>query len=216
MNNKEFYNLLVEQTNDKEVPEKKEYKTLNELLFLLLNIDLSKRVFDEIGYSKHEAEFKELFNNYDPKKIVKNGKYNAQLCEVLDHFDPERSSPYKDFTSAVVKAARYFSNFEDINDLKKNIYLECTDEEKTLEFLLSFRQKASLPSMYFLKTLQFFTESDLLDVPLVNKKSKAVLNKYFDIEDDNVKCYKKLIEIARVNKITLDELNVRIELLPNA
>ena len=98
-----------------------------------------------------------------------------------------------------------------LEDFQKEVYLSCETPEKTFEFLESFRLKSKIPSCYFNKASRFFSEVGLLDVPLLTSHIKDILQRTFDLEDNNHLLFMKMLKIARVNEISLDELNRRME-----
>jgi hypothetical protein len=88
------------------------------------------------------------------------------------------------------------------------------DEDSTLEYLKNFRKESKLSSMYFVKTCMFFETAGFFDIPIPSKKAKEYLLPKMEIEDENEKLYKRMLHLAKSNKITCHELNKRIELLP--
>ncbi|MFA6624972.1 MAG: hypothetical protein WCS80_04345 [Bacilli bacterium] len=186
---------------------------LNGFFRILLLSEISSGVIRDIDFLKREDEFKALFMDYDPSLVYKKGRYLKVLDEVLEHFKPERKSPYKEITQAATKVARYLHTYQTLDDYKKALYLECKDDESTLQFLLDFRKTSGLESMYLAKAGYVFQNSGLLDVPVVDIKAKEYLIPLFDLPNNNVILYKKMLMIAKKNEITCHELNLRIDKL---
>lgn len=213
MTDEEIYLDLVSKTKDLKIEKKKGMYNISELCFLLGTLLVSKETLEQVAFSKHEEEFKKLFEDYYPKKILHNGQYLAQLNRVLDHFKPENPSPYKKVTQAIFLTARFFSRYDSFESFRKEVYLSCTDEKSTLDYLKNFRKTSGLSLAYFGKTCQFFSQSGLLDVPVVNKKSKDYFLPLFEIEDENDLLYKRMMSFAKKNHISCSEVNRRIDAL---
>ncbi len=213
MTDEEIYLDLVSKTKDLKIEKKKGMYNISELCHLLGILLVSKETLEQVEFFKHEEEFKKLFEDYYPKKILHNGQYLAQLNRVLDHFKPENPSPYKKVTQAIFLTARFFSRYDSFEAFRKEVYLSCIDEKSTLDYLKNFRKTSGLSLAYFGKTCQFFSESGLLDVPVVNKKSKDYFLPLFEIEDENDLLYKRMMSFSKKNHISCSEMNRRIEAL---
>lgn len=209
MNEKEFYARLLEHTSYQK--KKKEKLSLSFLVETFLKIDLGESVLSELSYFERRKEYFSFFKNYDPKSIVKSGSYKRQLDSLLEQIKPTSVSPYKKLMKSTLSIARYLSLFKTVEDFQKEVYLSCETPEKTFEFLESFRLKSKIPSCYFNKASRFFSEVGLLDVPLLTSHIKDILQRTFDLEDNNHLLFMKMLKIARVNEISLDELNRRME-----
>lgn len=209
MNEKEFYARLLEHTSYQK--KKKEKLSLSFLVETFLKIDLGESVLSELSYFERRKEYLSFFKNYDPKSIVKSGSYKRQLDSLLEQIKPTSVSPYKKLMKSTLSIARYLSLFKTVEDFQKEVYLSCETPEKTFEFLESFRLKSKIPSCYFNKASRFFSEVGLLDIPLLTKHIKDILQRTFDLEDNNHLLFMKMLKIARVNEISLDELNRRME-----
>ena len=209
MNEKEFYARLLEHTSYQK--KKKEKLSLSFLVETFLKIDLGEPVLSELSYFERRKEYLSFFKNYDPKSIVKSGSYKRQLDSLLEQIKPTSVSPYKKLMKSTLSIARYLSLFMTVEDFQKEVYLSCETPEKTFEFLESFRLKSKIPSCYFNKASRFFSEVGLLDIPLLTKHVKDILQRTFDLEDNNHLLFMKMLKIARVNEISLDELNRRME-----
>ncbi len=213
MTDEEIYLDLVEKTKDVKIEKVKGMYNISELCFLLGTLLVSQETLHQVGFSQHKEEFAQLFEDYYPKKILHNGQYLSQLNRVLDHFKPENPSPYKKVTQAFFLTARYFSRYDSFESFRKEVYLSCTDEKSTLDYLKNFRKTSGLSLAYFGKTCTFFSKSGLLDVPIVSKESKDYFLPLFDIPDENDLLYKRLVSFAKKNHISCHELNRRIETL---
>lgn len=214
MTDKEIYDLIVEKTKDLKIKEVVPMTGLNQLCELLSIIQVTSATLSLIDFESKKEQFQVLFENYEPKKVMKNGKYLAQLNRVLECFSPQNPSPYKKLTQAIYLSARFLSHYDSLGDFRKEVYLSCKDENSTYQYLFRFRNFSSLSSLYFVKTCAFFEKSGLLDVPLVTKKAKEILLPLFGIQDENEVLYKKMISLCRKNNITSHELNCRIEAIP--
>ena len=213
MTDEEIYLDLVEKTKDLKIEKVKGMYNISELCLLLSTLLVSKDTLQQVGFSKHEAEFAKLFEDYYPKKILRNGQYLSQLNRVLDHFKPENPSPYKKVTQAIFLTARYFSRYDSFESFRKEVYLSCTDEKSTLDYLKNFRKTSGLSLAYFGKTCTFFSESGLLDVPVVSKECKDYFLPLFGLVDENDLLFKRLSSFIKKNHISYHELNRRIEAL---
>ena len=213
MTDQEIYEELVEQTKDFVYRPSKKIDTLSDLCFLLSHIQVSNQVLEQIEYEKNKAEFRRLFCGYDPKKIIKNGKYVVQLNRVLEVFKPTRKTPYKDYVQAVMASSKYFSKQASFESYRKEIYLLCSNQDKTFQFLSDFRKKSSISEMFFVKSCLFFSESGLFDIPVLSKKAKAFFLPRFNLPDENEKLYFRLIQFAKKNNISCNELNKRVDSL---
>lgn len=214
MTDKEIYDLILEKTKDFKVTEVVPMTGLNQLCELLSIIQVTSATLSLVDFESKKEQFRVLFENYEPRKVMKNGKYLAQLNRVLECFSPQNPSPYKKLTQAVYLTSRFLSRYDSLEDFRKEVYLSCKDESSTYQYLFQFRNVSSLSSLYFVKTCVFFEKSGLLDVPLVTKKAKEILLPLFGIQDENEVLYKKMISLCRKNNITPHELNCRIEAMP--
>lgn len=209
----EIYNDLVSKTNDMKVTKVKPIFNIAELCSLLAYLQVTKETLNQVDYEHHKEDFARLFEDYRPRVLLKHGQYLAQLNRVLDFFKPVNPSPYKKVTQAVFLTAKYFSHYDSFEAFRREVYLECVDQDSTMKYLMNFRKKSGLSLAYFVKTCTFFENAGFFDIPLVTKKAKAYLLPLFDIPDENEVLYKKMISLAKANHITCHELNVRIERL---
>lgn len=214
MTHLEIFQDLIAKTQSYKPEKRKGIFNISELCFLLASLQVTKETLDQIHFEEHKEEFKTLFEDYYPRALLKHGQYLAQLNRVLDHFKPQNPSPYKKFTQAVFLTAKYFSHYDSFEAFRKEVYLTCVDEDSTLEYLKNFRKESKLSSMYFVKTCMFFETAGFFDIPIPSKKAKEYLLPKMEIEDENEKLYKRMLHLAKSNKITCHELNKRIELLP--
>lgn len=209
MNEKEIYERLVSLSSNYS---RKKIESLNisSLCFKLASFQITEKTFKEISFDDYEIEFYNFFEGYYPKKILKNGQYLAQLNRLLETFPNNNHSAYKKIMQAIYSTSKYLSHFSSIEDFEKNVKDECKDVESTLSFLSNFRNISHLQNMYFIKTCKFFSTTNILDIPIPDKKAKKILLPLLNIEDDNKKIYLAMIKIAKSNNISLHELNERI------
>lgn len=208
----EIGNNLLEKTKDLPIQELVPAKSMEDLFRLLMLAQLTKENIETLEFYKTEETFEKVFYDYDLKKILK-GRYVDLLERVLSTFQPEKTACYKKIAKAGYQASKYLIRFSSLEDYKKQLIIKCLDDEKTLAFLLDFRFEASLAEMYFHKTCSFFQNSGLLDVPIVDKKSKDYLLPLLQIADDNVLLYKQMLSLSRFLSISCYELNQRIHVL---
>lgn len=203
----DFYNFLLESNNGELYTQRETINSLEDLTFFLISIQLKDDVFKDVNFKDNKAVFSDIFESYSPKAIVKNGRYLAQLNLVLDRFKPLKLLPYKKFTKTTYLTSLYLSKFNDLDAYKDYLKKNCFDEKSTLEFLKQFRINASLPSMYFLKTLKFFSNSSLLDIPYLDEDIKKILIDKLTLDNDNIELYKEILYISHKNNITISYLN---------
>ncbi len=209
----EVFTDLMNKTKDYVLEERVSCESLSDLCFLLSYSQVTSQTLEEVDYYEHEEEWNQLFEDYEPKAVLKNGPYLVQLNRVLDHFEPERPSAYKKIVQAILSASKYLAKFLSFEHFRKELYLTCSNSDKTLEYLKQFRKESNISNMYFVKTCSFFEQSGLLDVPVVSKQAKDYLLPLFEMEDENEKLYKKMLSLAKNNHISVYELNMRIKAL---
>lgn len=213
MNELDFYLDLKEKTKKFSYKPTQEVKNLSELEYLLWNALLTednKKALESLHNEKERADF---FHQYEPKEIRRMGNYASILSRFLAPFGTENKGLYKKMVQAVVQSARYLSSYSSLEEFKKELKKITKDKESTLAYLQDFRKISSLSGMYFLKTCEFFSKSGLLDVPILHQNTKKVLMESFQLQDDNLLLYRKMVKIASDNHIAVDELNQRFDAL---
>ena len=213
MSDIEIYQELLRKTQDLKIQKPQKVFDMASICYLLAESQCSSNVLNESLFYEKQDEWKSLFEGYKPNAILKNGNYQKQWEKVQEHFKPERKSPYKEMVKAILHAARFLSRFDSFETFRKEMYLICVDEKKTMEFFEEFRLYASIANMYFVKTCTFFNKTGLFDVPVVNKKCKNYLLPLIGGEDENEKIYQRILQICRVNKISCHEFQQRVEAL---
>ena len=145
---REFYTGVKEKTGDMSFSMMWEIKDLSSLCYYLSLVQLPEELLNEVGFIKNKKEFDEVFENFDPRKILHHGQYLSQLNYVLDYFVPEKITPYKKLTQTVFQTAKMLSKYRSADEFISEVNKECSekDDKKTFEFLNSFRlQYALLP-----------------------------------------------------------------------
>lgn len=211
MTAKDIATILLSQTHDLSVTEVTKVVDLKDLTERLTLIQLSPTRLVELDYSKRRKEFADVFAGYDPSAVAKNHRYLRLLDKVIDHFAPERESPYKEITQAVFGSARFLAPYPDLKAFEKDLYEACLNDDKTEIYLENFRMLSHLSSLYFNKASLFFQQTGLLDIPVADASAKAFLLKTAAIDGTNHQIAKKLIAIAKAGKMSGAELNQRMD-----
>lgn len=213
MTYQEVYLDLLSKTSSLKIKKTNKLTSLSSICFSLIINYLKPNENDISFLNSHLKEFKEIFCDYNPHKIVKQGSYLKQLNVVLNSFGEENISSLKKITKATLLASKHLSNYKDYEAYKKEITSKCSDENMIFDFLKDFHIQYKLPEVYFNKASSYFNEIGLLDTPILSLKCKNYLSSFFDISNENKKIYNYLISLARENNISCDEINQRINSL---
>lgn len=210
---REFYTGVKEKTEDMSFSSMWEIKDLSSLCYYLSLVQLPEELLDEVGFIKNKKEFDEVFENFDPRKILRHGQYLSQLNYVLDYFVPEKITPYKKLTQTVFQTVKMLSKYRSVDEFINEVTKECPekDDKKTFEFLNSFRLKYALPSMFFNTTCYFFSKTGILDIPYLNQGIKNTLFKELVVDEDNYACFHLLSLIIKISNDCGYEVSQRIE-----
>ncbi len=209
---REFYTEVKAKTEDMSFSPMWEVDSLSSLCYYLTLVQLPEDVIKEVGFMDRER-FDEVFENFEPKKILRHGQYLSQLDYVLEAFLPENISPYKKLTQTVFLTAKMLSKYRTLDDFSKEIQEKCPekDDKKQFEFLNSFRLEYSLPNMFFNTTCLFFSKTGLLDIPYLNQRIKNVTHDNLVVGEDNYALYHILSLIIKISDDCGYEISQRIE-----
>jgi hypothetical protein len=205
-----FYTDLVNKTKEVTITTIQKVASLADFNRILLLASLSDLALNDLGFTINEAKIRLALDDYDPKKIVKEGKYVDLLNKLLKIFPPEKKSACKKLAQAITLSSHYLCRYQDMTKYETKLKLVCVDMKTTEKFLDDFRKTSGIFGMYFNKASLVFQTSGLLDVPFVNKAAKELIMKEYDLEDNNTVIYEKLLKIAATNKVSCNELNMRI------
>lgn len=209
MTDNEFYTMLVSKTGKVALPDFSNV-SLSSLCYSLTMNQVTLRVLENCSFGDHKGQFEEVFHHYVPRQIVGQGQYLAQLNHVLEAFQPESPSPYKDLTKAVFLSAKYLSAYSSVDDYKAKIQEQVNKEKDVKIFLEKFRLLSSLPKMYFWKACSFFSSNGILEVPSLTPAGKDILIKAFSLSDENGALYQKVLDLSKENNVSVYEINLRL------
>lgn len=209
---REFYTEVKGNTDNLSFTPMWEVDSLSSLCYYLSLIQLPEDIIREVSFEDRKR-FQEVFEGFEPKKILRHGQYLSQLNYVLEYFLPENISPYKKLTQTVFLTAKMLSKYKSLEDFQKEIQEKCPekDDKKTFEFLNSFRLDYSLPNMFFNTTCLFFSKTGLLDIPYLNQSIKSVMHQHLDVDEDNYALFHILCLIIKISNDCGYEVSQRIE-----
>ncbi len=209
---REFYTEIKEKTEDASFSPMWEIDDLSSLCYYLSLIQLPEDVVKEVDFLNRK-KFGEVFEDFEPKKILRHGQYLSQLNYVLDTFLPENISAYKRMTQTVFLTAKMLSQYRTLDEFSEEIQKKCPekDDKKQFEFLNSFRLEYSLPNMFFHTTCLFFSKTGLLDIPYLNTGIKRILHEKLVVDEDNYALFHILCLIIKISDDCGYEISQRIE-----
>lgn len=209
MTNQEVFDEL--KANLSKVKPLKAVSSLNELNKIIIDLELSSDVKDSIGFAKNDASLDTFFCDYEPKAILKKGKYLDVLNQALTFFKATNKNPYKKLVQAVLLSSRYLAAFDSFDDYLKKLKEATKTDSDEINFLENFRKNSGIFGMCFIKACSVFQLSGLLDIPVTSTKAKQYLAKSISLEDNNTQAFTALKEIAKDNNISCYTLNSLID-----